>query len=144
VRLVAEFIIQSKHRERRDENSLHGDPVNVRWSRYRYVGDPRYQCAARSGSLAIVDIGEVTDPNLFKTLGPKAGPANEAFGGKFIVRTETITALDGTPPKRIVVIAFDSIEKAKAWDASPAQKEVTDIRLKSTKSRSLIADGKIM
>ena len=56
---------------------------------------------------------------MFKTLGPKAGPANEAFGGKFIVRTEAITSLDGTPPKRIVVIAFDSIEKAKAWDASP-------------------------
>jgi uncharacterized protein (DUF1330 family) len=66
------------------------------------------------GAYAIVDIAEVSDPNLFKTLGPKAGPANEAFGGKFIVRTEAITPLDGTPPKRIVVIAFDSIEKAKA------------------------------
>jgi uncharacterized protein (DUF1330 family) len=96
------------------------------------------------GAYAIVDIAEVTDPDLFKSLGPKAGPANEAFGGKFIVRSEAITPLDGTAPKRIVVIAFDSIEKAKAWDASPAQKEVTDIRLKSTKSRSFIADGKIM
>jgi hypothetical protein len=43
------------------------------------------------GAYATVDIGEVTDTNLFKTLGPKAGPANEAFGGKFIVRTEAIT-----------------------------------------------------
>jgi uncharacterized protein (DUF1330 family) len=93
------------------------------------------------GAYAIVDIGEVTDADVFKTLGPKAGPANEAFGGKFIVRTEAITPLDSAPPKRIVVVAFDSIEKAKAWDASPAQKEVTDIRLKSTKSRSFIADG---
>ena len=47
----AELKIQSKHRERRDENSLHGDPVNVRWSRNRCVGDPRYQCAAGTGSL---------------------------------------------------------------------------------------------
>ena len=60
------------------------------------------------------------------------------------IRTEAITSLDGTPPKRFVVIAFDSIEKAKAWDASPGQKEVTDIRLKSTNSRSFIADGKSM
>jgi uncharacterized protein (DUF1330 family) len=142
MRLVAELKIQSKHRERRDENSLHGDPVNVRWSRASAIQGINAQQGP--GAYAIVDIGEVTDPNLFKTLGPKAGPANEAFGGKFIVRTEAITALDGTPPKRIVVIAFDSIEKAKAWDASPAQKEVTDIRLKSTKSRSFIADGKIM
>ena len=29
-----------------------------------------------AGAYAIVDIGEVTDADLFKTLGPKAGPAN--------------------------------------------------------------------
>jgi uncharacterized protein (DUF1330 family) len=79
--------------------------------------------------------------------GPADGEREDvvvADGPHDVVRTEAITALDGTPTKRIVVIAFDSIEKAKAWDASPAQKEVTDIRLKSTKSRSFIADGKIM
>jgi uncharacterized protein (DUF1330 family) len=31
-----------------------------------------------------------------------------------------MAGLDGTPPKRFVVIAFDSVEKAKAWDSSPA------------------------
>jgi ubiquinone/menaquinone biosynthesis C-methylase UbiE len=42
-----------------------------------------------------------------------------------------------------VVIAFDSAEKAKAWDRSPAQKEVNDLRRKSTKSRVFIADGEL-
>jgi uncharacterized protein (DUF1330 family) len=85
----------------------------------------------------------VTVPDVFKTLLPKAGPAATAFGGKFIMRTENIVATDGTPPKRFVVIGFDNIDKAKAWEASPAQKEVTDIRLKSTKSRQFIVDGKV-
>jgi uncharacterized protein (DUF1330 family) len=76
------------------------------------------------GAYAVIDISEVSNPDLFKTLLPKAGPANDAFGGKFIIRTENISALDGTPPKRFVVIAFDSVEKAKAWDHSPAQDEV--------------------
>jgi uncharacterized protein (DUF1330 family) len=76
------------------------------------------------GAYAVVDISEITNLDVFKTLLPKAGPSNDAFGGKFAVRTENITALDGTPPKRFVVIAFDSVEKAKAWDSSPAQKEV--------------------
>jgi uncharacterized protein (DUF1330 family) len=44
-----------------------------------------------------------------------------------------------TAPKRFVIIGFESVDKAKAWDASPAQKEVNDIRMKNTKSRSFIA-----
>jgi uncharacterized protein (DUF1330 family) len=95
----------------------------------------------KPGAYAIVDITEVTDADLFKTLLPKAGPAMAAFGGQFVIRTEKITALDGTPPKRFIVIAFDNADKAKAWNDSAAQMEVNDIRIKSTKSRSFIADG---
>ena len=95
------------------------------------------------GAYAVIDLSEITNPDLFKTLLPKADPATAAFGGKFIVRTENIVGLDGTPPKRFVVIAFDSIDKAKAWDASPAQKEITDIRHRSTKSRQFIVDGTV-
>jgi uncharacterized protein (DUF1330 family) len=93
------------------------------------------------GAYAIVDITEVTDPEGFKKLIPIAGPAMEKSGGKYIVRTDKITSLDGTPPKRVVVIAFDSVDQAKAWNASPAQKEVDAIRTKTTKSRVFIAEG---
>jgi uncharacterized protein (DUF1330 family) len=90
------------------------------------------------GAYVIVDISEVTNPDGFKQLFPKAPPAVAAFDGHFVTRTEKITALDGTPPKRFVIIGFDSVEKAKAWDASAAQKEVNDIRMKNTKSRSFV------
>jgi uncharacterized protein (DUF1330 family) len=95
------------------------------------------------GAYAIVDIGEITDPATFKTLLPIAGKANDQFGGKFIARTENIVALDGTVPKRFVVIAFDSMDKAKAWDKSPLQDEVNAIRRKSTKSRTFLVDGEL-
>jgi uncharacterized protein (DUF1330 family) len=57
------------------------------------------------------------------------------------VRTENIVATDGTPPKRFVIIAFDDMAKAKAWDASAAQKEVTALRVKSTKSRQFFVEA---
>jgi uncharacterized protein (DUF1330 family) len=95
------------------------------------------------GAYAVVDISEITDQNTFGQILPKALPASDAFGGKYIIRTGKTTALDGTPPQRFVVIAFDSVEKAKAWDSSPAQKEVNDLRKKSTKSRAFIADGEL-
>jgi uncharacterized protein (DUF1330 family) len=93
------------------------------------------------GAYAVVDISDITDAELFKQIGPKAGAPTDAAGGKYIVRTNNITSLDGTAPKRFVVIAFDNVEKAKAWHALPAQKEVDALRVKSTKSRVFIAEG---
>ena len=95
------------------------------------------------GAYAVVDISEITDEKTFAQILPKALPASDAFGGKYIIRTAKTTGLDGAPPQRFVVIAFDSAEKAKAWDSSPAQKEVNDLRRKSTKSRVFIADGEL-
>ena len=96
---------------------------------------------AKPPTYAVIDISSITDPEGFKALGPKAGPANAAFGGKFIMRSENITASDGTAPKRFVVIAFDSLEKAKTWTASTAQQEVDAIRAKTTKSRVFYVEG---
>ena len=93
------------------------------------------------GAYAIVDISAITDPEGMKALGPKAGPAATTAGGRFIARTETIVGLTGTPPKRFVIIGFDSMDKAKAWHSTPAQKEVNDIAAKSTTQRMFIVEG---
>jgi uncharacterized protein (DUF1330 family) len=96
---------------------------------------------AKPPGYAVIAIRNIKDPDTFKTLLPKAPAAVQAFGGKFIVRTENITGIDGTAPKRYVVIAFESVEKAKAWSESAAQKEVDAIRAKSTDSLSFIVEG---
>jgi uncharacterized protein (DUF1330 family) len=93
------------------------------------------------GAYAVVDISEVTDAEMFKEIPPIAGPAAADSGGKYIIRTDKITGLDGTAPKRLVVIAFDDVAKAKAWYASPAPNKVDAIRSKATKSRVFIAEG---
>jgi uncharacterized protein (DUF1330 family) len=95
------------------------------------------------GAYAVIDISAIDNPDTFKTLLPKTDASNAPFGGQNVIRTDNIIALDGTPPKRFIIISFDSIDKAKAWDQSAAQKEITAIRLKSTKSRAFIVDGKM-
>jgi uncharacterized protein (DUF1330 family) len=92
-------------------------------------------------TYAVVDISSITDPDGFKAIIPKAGPAVAAFGGKYIMRTDKITANDGTAPKRFVVIASDSLAKAKAWDASAGQQEVNGILMKNTTSRRFYVEG---
>jgi uncharacterized protein (DUF1330 family) len=87
----------------------------------------------------VVDVGEITDPEGFKALAAKATPEILAgFGGKYMVRSQNITAVEGVPPKRLVIIAFDTPEHAKAWADQP---EPRAIRAKTAKSRSFLVPG---
>jgi uncharacterized protein (DUF1330 family) len=90
----------------------------------------------------VVDISDITDAEGFKAIPLKSGPETLApFGGRYIIRTEKITALEGLAPKRFVVIAFESVEKAKAWKASANSKEVDVIRNNTTKSSQFLVEG---
>ena len=93
------------------------------------------------GAYAILDISEITDAEIFKQLLTKAVASVTSAGGQYIVRTDKITPLSGTPPVRAVVIAFENVDKAKAWYVSPAQKEVNALADRSQKGRSFIAEG---
>ena len=97
---------------------------------------------AKPPVYVVVDIFDVTDPEGFKAIPPLSGPETlTPFGGRYIIRTDKVTALDGTPPKRFVVIAFESVEKAKAWKASASSKEVDAIRDRTTKSSQFLVEG---
>jgi uncharacterized protein (DUF1330 family) len=98
---------------------------------------------AKPPAIVVVDISEITDPEGFKavTQRPTASTATVMQGGRYITRTDKITALDGTPPSRFITIAFDSAEKAQAWYNSPDQKKINEIRGKTTKSRVFIVEG---
>jgi uncharacterized protein (DUF1330 family) len=98
---------------------------------------------AKPPAIVVVDIGDITDPEGFKavTQRPTASTATVMQGGRYIARTDKITALDGTAPKRFIVIAFDSPEKAQAWYNSPDQKKINEIRSKTTKSRVFVAEA---
>jgi uncharacterized protein (DUF1330 family) len=95
-------------------------------------------------TYVVIDIAEMTDPEGFKAVpaSPAAGPARTAaLGGRYLIRTDTTTAVDGMPPKRFVVLAFESREKAQGWADAADVKEINAIRSKTTKSRAFIVDG---
>jgi uncharacterized protein (DUF1330 family) len=99
---------------------------------------------AKPGALVVVDISELTDPEGFKGVigSPQTTPATLATqGGHYVVRTDKATAFDGTAPKRFVVIGFDSVEKAEAWNNSAAQAAINALRAKTTKSRSFVVES---
>jgi uncharacterized protein (DUF1330 family) len=86
----------------------------------------------------VIEISEIMDADTFS----KAVAGAPLVGGRYIMRTQKATALDGGPaPARFVVIAFDTQEKANAWRDSPAIKDVNAVRLRTTKSRSFMVEG---
>ena len=95
---------------------------------------------AKPPVYVVIDISEMLDVDTFgKAI---ANEKTTTLGGRYIIRTQKATALDGgPPPNRFVVIAFDSEEKVKAWRDSPEMKEVNAARLKTTKSRSFMVEG---
>ena len=95
-----------------------------------------------AGAYAVLDISEIVDPGAMKDIVAKAGAAVKASGGQYLARTDKVTALSGgTPPKRFVIIGFDSVDAAKAWYSSPAQTEVNAVADKALKQRWFIVDG---
>jgi uncharacterized protein (DUF1330 family) len=99
---------------------------------------------ANAGPL-VIPILKINDAAAFKAgvvdRGSDTAAAMKAQGGHYIIRSDKFTSLDGTSPARLIVIAFDSIEKAQAYENSAALKEVTAARLKSTNSLSFIVEG---
>ncbi len=89
-------------------------------------------------AYAIVDVTEINDPKTFNALFAKEQQAVTAAGGRYVTRTNDITAIDGVAPLRFVIIAFDSMSKANSWKESPAQIAVNKERIESTKSRAFI------
>jgi uncharacterized protein (DUF1330 family) len=91
----------------------------------------------------IISVEEVTDAEAFKRDFVDKGPAGiveaKFADARFLARTGSIVPLDGPAPKFLVILSFQNMEKAQGYNAS--MKELTALRLNSTKSRSFIFEG---
>ncbi len=99
---------------------------------------------AKPPAYIVIPILKVNDAAAFKAgVVDRAMAAEQlkAAGGHYVIRSQKFTSIDGTPPERLVIIAFDSVEKAKAFLDTPAQKEVNAVRRKTTNSLQFIVEG---
>ncbi len=102
---------------------------------------------AKPPVYVVIPILKINDAAAFKAgvldKGSAGAAAMKAEGGHYVIlsNSEKFTRLDGNPPERLIIIAFDSIEKAQAWENSPVVKEINAARIKSTNSLSFIVEG---
>ncbi len=92
-------------------------------------------------AYVIIDI-DITDPIGYEEYKNLASPTLAVYGGKYIARGGHTEVLEGTwQPNRVVILQFDSIEKAKAWLNSPEYKEPRKIRLRTAKTNMIVTQG---
>ena len=85
---------------------------------------------------------EVTDPGKFEEYRKLVPPTIEAFGGRYVVRGGAIDGREGSwQPKRIVVIEFDDMERAKAWHDSDLYAPARALREASANTRMIVVEG---
>jgi uncharacterized protein (DUF1330 family) len=84
----------------------------------------------------------VTDPDAYKQYAAAVAPTVAKFGGKYLVRGGQTVALEGDPPAgRVVVIEFDSLAAARAFEDSSDYRSVAELRHKAARSRVFLVEG---
>jgi len=84
---------------------------------------------------------EVSDQAAFLNV-IKAVPATlQPFGGQYIVLGGKIAPGEGSPPRRITIVAFDNLDKAQQWFDSPTATAARAEAQKFAKIRSYFVEG---
>jgi uncharacterized protein (DUF1330 family) len=92
-------------------------------------------------AYTVVEV-EVEDPVRYEDYKKMVPPSLEPFGGRFLVRGGKIETLEGEwSPKRLVIVEFPSLEKAKAWWASSEYAEAKALRQATAKTKLIVVEG---
>ena len=89
----------------------------------------------------IADI-EVTDPDTYAKYAAGVPATVAGFGGKYLVRGDQGEVAEGTwAPKRLVVLEFESMERAKAWYNSPEYQAALPMSLEAARGTLFMFPG---
>src|SRR5262249_41624653 len=83
----------------------------------------------------------VSDPEALAAYAKIAGPAIAASGGRFLARGTAAKAYESGLTQRLVIIEFDSVEKAVAAHDSPGYQEALKVLGKAVDRDLRIVEG---
>ena len=93
-------------------------------------------------SAYIVVQVEVTEPAGYDEYKKMVPSSLAAYGGKFVVRGGACETLEGSwQPKRLVVLEFPSVAKAKQWWASSEYRDAKALRQRTAKTEMIVVEG---
>ena len=85
---------------------------------------------------------EILNPEAQAAYLPKVGEVIKSSGGTYLARGGKVVMLEGSDaPKRVTIVAYDSLEKAQASRNSEGWKALSADRAKAIKARSWVTEG---
>jgi uncharacterized protein (DUF1330 family) len=85
---------------------------------------------------------EVTDPERFAEYVRTGAPTLAQYGGRYLARGGRAEKLEGgLEPKRVVVIAFDTVDRARAWWSSNEYAGPKAIRQSAALTDTILVEG---
>ncbi len=92
-------------------------------------------------AYVIVNVATV-DPTQYETYKEIAQQTVAQYGGRYVVRGGAMKILEGSwQPTRIVVLTFESFERALQWWNSPEYAPAKALRQKISETDLLVVDG---
>jgi uncharacterized protein (DUF1330 family) len=85
---------------------------------------------------------EVLDPVRYERYKQMAPPSIAAYGGRYIARGGAVEVREGDwQPRRLVILEFPDVARARAWWASPEYAEAKALRNGCARSELIILEG---
>ena len=92
-------------------------------------------------AYVIVEI-DIVDPAGYEEYKKLAGATVEKYGGKYVVRGGRTEVLEcHWKPKRIVVLQFESAQRAKDWLNSEQYREPRKMRHRTARTNMILVEG---
>lgn len=92
-------------------------------------------------AFVLVEI-DVTDPELYEEVKQRTPPIVALYGGRYLARGGYTEVLHGDwKPDRLVLLTFDNLEQAKAWESSPEYTAVKQLRDRCARVNMVMVDG---
>jgi uncharacterized protein (DUF1330 family) len=84
----------------------------------------------------------IMDPQGFEQYRQMVPATIAKYGGKYVVRGGKLETLEGSwEPQRLVILEFESAERAKEWWASEDYREAKALRQRTAQTNLLIVEG---
>ncbi len=108
---------------------------------YAFTGGRLHAQTKTPAAYWVTETLEVTDQTAFMNAIKAVPPTVQAHGGHYIVLGGKIVPGVGSPPARITIIAFDSLEMAQEWYNDPAAVAARTAAQKYAKIRDYTVQG---
>jgi uncharacterized protein (DUF1330 family) len=96
---------------------------------------------SRMSAYVIVDL-EIVDPVGFQQYREGVVDTVEKYGGEYIAVSDAVETLEGDwKPSRIVLIEFESMQRAKDWLGSDEYRKIAPIRHRTCRTNMILVDG---